>query len=96
MRTIYEVIKRPLQTEKVIVQTTLGNQVSFEVGFNANKQEIRDAVTRLFDVKVEKVRTLIVHGKVKRVGGSPVQRPNWKKAIVTLAAGQKIDFHKVG
>jgi large subunit ribosomal protein L23 len=62
------------------------------VAAQANKQEIRDAVQRLFNVKVHKVHTMLVHGKVKRVGRFETKRSNWKKALVTLAEGQKIDF----
>lgn len=92
MRSIYEVIKRPIISEKSTALAEVASRYSFEVATKANKQEIKDAVQRLFNVKVLDVRTLIVHGKVKRVGRFESKRPSWKKALVTLEAGQKIDF----
>jgi len=92
MKTVYEVIKRPIISEKSTALAELGNRYAFEVAPSSNKQEIRDAVQRLFKVSVREVRTMIVHGKVKRAGRSETKRSNWKKAIVTLGEGQKIDF----
>lgn len=92
MRSVYEVIKRPIISEKSTALAEVAGRYSFEVAPQANKQEIKDAVQRLFNVKVQAVRTLTVHGKVKRTGRFESKRPNWKKALVTLAAGQKIDF----
>ncbi len=92
MRSVYEVIKRPIISEKSTMLAEVGNRFVFEVAPAANKQEIRDAVQRLFNVKVREVRTMMMHGKVKRVGRFETKRPNWKKALVTLAEGQKIDF----
>ena len=92
MKSVYDVIKRPIISEKSTALAEVGNRYVFEVATASNKQEIRDAVQRLFNVKVREVRTLIVHGKVKRVGRFETKRSNWKKAIVTLAEGQKIDF----
>jgi len=92
MRTIYEVIRRPIISEKSTALTEVGNRYVFEVAQQANKQEIKDAVQRIFKVKVSAVRTMMVHGKVKRLARSIVKNVNWKKAIVTLPAGQKIDF----
>jgi large subunit ribosomal protein L23 len=92
MRSIYDVIKRPVISEKSTALAELGNRYVFEVAPAANKQEIREAVQRLFNVKVREVRTMMMHGKVKRVGRFETKRPNWKKALVTLAEGQKIDF----
>jgi large subunit ribosomal protein L23 len=92
MRTLYEVIKRPVISEKSSALAEVGNRYAFEVAVMANKQEIKDAVQSLFSVKVEKVRTMIVHGKLKRVGRFEKKQSNWKKALVTLAEGQKIDF----
>lgn len=92
MKTMYEVIRRPIISEKSTALAEVGNRYVFEVAVGANKQEIRDAVQHLFQVKVRAVRTLVVHGKTKRLVRSTVKRPNWKKAIVTLAEGQKIDF----
>ncbi len=92
MRTIYEVIKRPIISEKSTALAEVAGKYVFEVDASANKQEIRDAVQQLFKVNVREVRTMIMHGKVKRLARSTVKRTNWKKAIVSLAEGQKIDF----
>jgi large subunit ribosomal protein L23 len=92
MRSHYEVIRRPIISEKSTMLTELGGKYAFEVAAGANKQEIKDAVQRLFNVKVREVRTMVMHGKVKRVGRFETKRPNWKKALVTLAEGQKIEF----
>jgi large subunit ribosomal protein L23 len=92
MKSVYEVIKRPIISEKSTALAELGNRYAFEVAAAANKQEIRDAVQQLFNVKVSEVRTMVMHGKVKRVGRFETKRANWKKAIVTLGEGQKIDF----
>ncbi len=95
MKSVYEVIKRPLISEKSTALAEVAGKYVFEVAAQANKFEIRDAVERLFKVKVREVRTATMHGKVKRVGRFETKRPNWKKAIVTLAEGQKIDFFQV-
>jgi large subunit ribosomal protein L23 len=92
MRNVYEVIRRPIISEKSTALAEVGNRYAFEVSSQANKQEIREAVQVLFSVKVRKVHTMVMHGKVKRVGRFEVKRSNWKKALVTLAEGQKIDF----
>jgi len=88
-----QVIKRPIVlTEKAATLKEDENQVVFEVELKANKIQIRDAVEKLFDVKVESVNTLVQRGKVKRLGRKMQKRPNWKKAIVTLAEGNDIEF----
>lgn len=92
MRSMYEVIRRPIISEKSTALAEVGSRYAFEVNTGANKQEIREAVQVLFNVKVKAVRTMIVHGKLKRTGRFENKRSNWKKAIVTLAEGQKIDF----
>lgn len=92
MRSVYEVVKRPIISEKSTALAEVASRYAFEVAIQANKQEIKDAVQQLFNVKVREVRTMIVHGKVKRVGRFSTKRPNWKKALVTLGEGQKIDF----
>jgi large subunit ribosomal protein L23 len=68
------------------------NQYSFEVDAEANKIEIKRAVEAIFKVKVKDVRTQMMHGKVKRLGRSQGRRPDWKRAIVTLAADQTIEL----
>jgi large subunit ribosomal protein L23 len=92
MRSIYDVVKRPVISEKSAGLTEVAGKYVFEVASEANKHEIRQAVEQLFSVKVREVRTIVMHGKVKRVGRFEVKRPNWKKAMVTLADGQKIDL----
>jgi len=92
MRNLAQVIRAPLITEKGTLVTEQGNQFVFRVHPEANKVEIRRAVETFFKVKVEKVRTINYLGKTRRVGRSVGQRPRWKKAYVTLAAGQRIDI----
>ncbi len=92
MKTNYEVVRRPIISEKSTALAEVGGRYVFEVAPEANKHEIRDAIKHLFKVDVREVRTMIVHGKAKRSGRSVSKHPNWKKAIVTLGKGQKIDF----
>ena len=92
MRREYTVIAAPLITEKGTFVNEIGNQVVFQVRPDANKIEIKKAVEKLFKVKVLKVRTANVLGKTRRVGRSLGNRPDWKKAYVTLGEGQRIDF----
>ena len=87
-----DVIKGPIITEKGTLVNEIGNQVVFRVDRRANKVEIRQAVERLFKVKVEKVRTSRVLGKTRRVGKTAGRKSDWKKAYVTLAEGSRIDF----
>ena len=87
-----DVIKGPIITEKGTLVNEIGNQVVFRVDRRANKVEIRQAVERLFKVKVEKVRTSRVMGKIRRVGKTMGRKSDWKKAYVTLAEGSRIDF----
>ena len=86
----YELIRRPLITEKATMISE-HNQVSFLVAIDATKPEIKAAIETLFRVKVKAVNTLIQKGKSKRFRGRPGQRPDIKKAIVTLAEGHSID-----
>ena len=92
MKETYHIIRRPLITEKSTQQKEVGRQYAFEVDRNANKIEIQSAVERLFKVKVLQVRTSNVLGKVKRLGRRYGRKPDWKKAIVTLKEGDRIDF----
>ncbi len=104
-RPAHQIVKRPLLTEKgtrlkdnggappgTFSEEALKPQVLFEVALTANKIEIKQAIESLFSVKVVDVHTQIMRGKDKRVGRFMGRRPNWKKAIVTLAAGNKIEF----
>jgi large subunit ribosomal protein L23 len=92
MRHYSEVIQSPLITEKGTLVNEQGNQILFRVKPDANKIEIQRAVEEFFKVKVLRVRTLRVLGKKRRVGRVIGQRSAWKKAYVTLAEGQRIDF----
>ena len=93
MKLPEQIIKRPLLTEKgTAMSEDGGNKVLFEVALGANKIEIRRAVEKIYNVKVKSIHTQIMRGKIKRVGRSVGKRPNWKKAIVTLAEGSEIDF----
>ncbi len=87
-----EVVQGPVVTEKGTLVNELGNQVVFRVHPRANKVEIRQAVETLFKVKVLKVRTHRQMGKLRRVGRHLGRRADWKKAYVTLAEGNQIDF----
>jgi large subunit ribosomal protein L23 len=88
-----QIIKRPIAlTEKATQLKESHNQVVFEVDLAANKIQIKSAVEKLFDVKVTDVNTLVQRGKVKTLGRRALKKPNWKKAIVTLAEGQNIEF----
>ncbi|MGE5190747.1 MAG: 50S ribosomal protein L23 [Gemmatimonadota bacterium] len=89
---ITDVLKRPLITEKATLLKETANAVSFAVDSRANKHQIQDAVEKLFKVKVVEVKTMNVSGKAKRRGRTVGRRPGWKKAIVVLKAGDKIEF----
>ena len=105
MRAAQTIIKRPLLTVKSarLRETgganaapaegeAYGQKVLFEVARDANKIEIRSAVETLFKVTVTEVHTLVMRGKIKRVGRFNGQRPSWKKAFVTLKPGDNIEF----
>jgi large subunit ribosomal protein L23 len=88
----YEIIKRPLNTEKTNIQKEVANQVTFEVDRRANRIEIKKAIETAFKVKVAGVQTMQIKGKSKRRGRMVGKRRDWKKAIVTLMPGERIDF----
>ena len=105
MRAPEQIIKRPLLTEKgtrlketggqageELDPETIKSQLLFEVARDANKVEIRHAVQKLWNVDVIAVRTAVVRGKEKRVGRFVGRTQHWKKAIVTIAAGQNVEF----
>jgi large subunit ribosomal protein L23 len=88
-----QIIKRPLiLTEKGNRLREQGSQYLFEVERTANKAQIRDAVETLFSVKVERVHTMIVRGRMRRMGRGYAKTRNWKKAIVSLKEGESIDL----
>jgi len=87
-----QILRRPLTlTEKGATLKETLNKVMFEVARDASKTQIRAAVEGAFSVKVVDVRTMIVRGKMKRMGRGYAKTQNWKKAIVTLREGDKID-----
>ena len=90
MKNIYEVIRRPLVTEKATALKEQQGVLCFEVHRDATKPEIKKAVETLFGVKVQEVRVANVHGKVKRQGRFVGRRPDWKKAYVVLKKGEKM------
>ena len=91
MTKVYETIKKPLLTEKSLILRDSDNCYCFVVERTAGKHEIREAVETIFKVKVEKVATSVLRGKVKRMGRFAGKRPDLKKAFVTLKKGDKID-----
>lgn len=92
MKEKYRVLKRPILSEKADLQRDEKNKYCFEVAFEANKLEIRQAVEQIFNVKVKSVNTEIARGKMRRVRRSVGSRPNWKRAVVTLKEGFTIDL----
>jgi len=94
MKPVHQILRKPLVTEKSNLMKEAGNVVAFEVAMDSNKIEIKQAVERAFKVKVQDVRTMVVAGKVKRVGRNYGKRSNVKKAYVTLAEGT-IDYFGV-
>jgi large subunit ribosomal protein L23 len=91
-RSSYDVLTRPVITEKATLLREIGNTVVFEVERTATKAEIKQAVEKVFSVNVTGVRTVIVRGKMARVGRPTGRKRNWKKAYVTLKEGDKIEF----
>lgn len=92
MNNLHGVIKKPRLTEKGTSLQEVHNQIVLQVAPEANKIEIKQAVEKMFNVKVDQVRTLNMQGKKKRMGRHQGQRPDWKKAVVTLAEGSSVDF----
>ena len=92
---VFSIIKRPVISEKSTALAEVANRYVFEVDSAASKPEIKSAVEQLFKVKVKAVNTIIMHGKNKRSGRFEYKRSNWKKAIITLVQGQKIELFQV-
>lgn len=92
MKDARSVVKKLLITEKGTVLREKQNQYHFEVARESNKIDIKRAVESIFSVKVADVRTMVVRGKVKRMGRFSGQRANWKKAVVTLQPDQTIEL----
>jgi large subunit ribosomal protein L23 len=89
---VYEVLKRPVLTEKSNLQADTFNRYTFEVDGRSNKVQIADAVARIFSVNVVDVNVMTVRGKRRRIGRRAGNSPDWKKAVVTLAPGESIAF----
>jgi len=92
MKDARQIIIRPIITEKSTVLKEESNQYAFRVIPTASKRHIAAAVEELFDVHVTDVRTMRMQGKKKRLGRNLGRKPAWKKAIVTLASGDTVDF----
>ncbi|MFC6646776.1 50S ribosomal protein L23 [Granulicella cerasi] len=93
MPTVYSVIRRPIITEKALITREMEGTLVFEVAATATKTEVKQAVEKLFSVKVASIRTSIVEGKERRRGRFAGYRPDWKKAYVKLKAGETVpDF----
>ena len=93
---VYEVIRRPLVTEKGVDKKDNERTLVFEVAADANKTQVKQAVEKLFKVKVDEVRTANFEGKMRRRGRFMGYRSDWKKAYVKLKAGEKVpDFAEV-
>lgn len=88
---IYEVLRRPLITEKATLLKE-GDKYAFRVASKASKHQVKEAVERAFKVKVSKVNVITVPGKTRRMGRREITGSSWKKAIVTLVPGDKITF----
>ncbi len=88
----HDIIKRPLITEKTSIQKEVNNQITFEVDRRANRVEIKKAIENIFNVNVVGVKTMQVKGKTKQRGRIVGKQRDWKKAIVTLMPGERIDF----
>ncbi len=87
-----KIIKKPLITEKTSIQKEMHNQITFEVDRLANRIEIKRAIESIFNVRVAEVKTMQIKGKTKQRGRIIGKRRDWKKAIVRLVPGERIDF----
>ncbi|MBI5816165.1 MAG: 50S ribosomal protein L23 [Nitrospinae bacterium] len=90
-RQPHDLIRRPIITEKASDAKDNANKITFSVDSRANKTEVKKAVEEVFKVKVDKVNIINVKGKRKRLGKTEGRRPDWKKAVVTIAEGQTIE-----
>ncbi|MEK7449759.1 MAG: 50S ribosomal protein L23 [Planctomycetota bacterium] len=92
MKTPYDIIVKPLVTEKVMKETEKGRTYTFEVNLQSNKPEIKKAIENIFSVKIDDIRTITMKGKPKRYRTKIGYTSDWKKAMVTLKEGQRIDI----
>lgn len=93
-RGLHDVLIRPLLTEKITAMRESGNKVGFVVRSEANRIQIKRAVESVLKVRVERVNVLNVMGKTKRLGRFAGKKPDWKKAIVTLKEGEKLEMYE--
>ncbi len=91
---LHDVLVRPLLTEKITAMRESGNKVGFVVRAEANRIQIKRAVESALKVRVERVNVLNVMGKTKRLGRFAGKKPDWKKAIVTLKEGEKLEMYE--
>lgn len=91
MNDVRDVLRRPIITEKSMLEAAEG-KYTFAVDLKANKFQIRQAVEEMFGVRVDKVNTMRMLGKMRSMGRDEGRRSSWKKAVVTLASGEEIDF----
>ena len=94
MAAINDVIVKPLITEKISADSEANNRYGFVVSLKANKNQIKNAVEAFYDVKVIAIKTAVIPGKTKRTAKSHKKPSSYKKALVQLAQGQKIEFFK--
>lgn len=92
MRNPYDILVQPLFTEKSTALREKGNKLCFIVYTRANKAEIKRAVEEALKVKVEKINTIRVSGKQKKVGRFAGKKPDWKKAVITLKEGERVEL----
>ena len=90
MKTMHSILRLPVITEKSTFAKEKHQTLTFKVGRHANKIEIKDAVEKIFKVKVASVRTATFHGKIRRQGRFEGRKPDWKNAYVTLKKGEKM------
>lgn len=92
MKDPFDIVKRPVVTEKSNLMTEGKNKVVFQVAAQANKIEIKKAISSIFNVEVLDVHTVSMRGKKRRLRFKEGKRPDWKKAVITLREGDKIEF----
>jgi len=92
--SLHDIIRFPHITEKSTLQSELSESqvIALHVRLDATKHQIREAVEKVFNVKVDRIRTARFQGKIKRQGRNQGRRPDWKKAYITLKPGHKIEF----
>jgi len=89
---MFDIIKGPLITEKNTLRATTHNEYAFEVALDANRKQIKDAIQKLFGVKVVRVNTLIARREPRKLGRQMGKRRLWKKALIKLREGDKFEF----